>query len=304
MPLSVCDVRKPVDLWRDSSVKDLCRTILCRTKLWDKGSSKDDTNAESKRKSMKKFLFFIELWRNREIDCKFEALQEKFIGYKKMFMGVIKRMRAFFRGSRHDFVPILARQTDFLCKTSSLLVEMFGTDDVELRSRMEKEIKSCEVQGDALLTEFHEMLSGRPFVQVNKLDLQAVAMAMDDCLDVIKDTSKAVLIYRPVKLDDQLRELAQMAKSQSEVLHDTIPLLVDLKKNIPAISMACERVTELEHAADDAYEEYMGYIFSNEENTRELIKYKNLAEMLENATDAHKRISDNIRKLLLNYLAD
>lgn len=217
-------------------------------------------------------------------------------------MGLLKRFRMLFRGTRHDFVPILAQQTDFLCKTSSLLVEMFGTDDVELRSGMEKEIKSCEAQGDALLTEFHEMLSARPFIQVNKLDLQAVAM--DDCLDVIKDTSKAVLIYRPAKLDDQLKDLAQMAKSQSEVIHDTIPLLVDLRRNLSAVSMACERVTELEHAADDAYEEYMGYIFGNEENTRELIKYKNLAEMLENATDAHKRISDNIRKLLLNYLVD
>lgn len=217
-------------------------------------------------------------------------------------MGLLKRFRMLFRGTRHDFVPILAQQTDFLCKTSSLLVEMFGTDDVELRSGMEKEIKSCEAQGDALLTEFHEMLSARPFIQVNILDLQAVAM--DDCLDVIKDTSKAVLIYRPAKLDDQLKDLAQMAKSQSEVIHDTIPLLVDLRRNLSAVSMACERVTELEHAADDAYEEYMGYIFGNEENTRELIKYKNLAEMLENATDAHKRISDNIRKLLLNYLVD
>ncbi len=219
-------------------------------------------------------------------------------------MGLLKRMRMLFRSTRHDFVPILAQQTDFLCKTSSLLVEMFGTDDLERRASIEREIKSCEAQGDALLTEFHEMLSGRILVQVNKLDLQSVAMAMDDCLDVIKDTSKAVLIYRPAKLDDQLKDLARMAKSQSEVLHDTIPLLVDLKKNLPDISMACERVTELEHAADDAYEEYMGYIFSNEENTRELVKYKNLAEMLENATDAHKRISDNIRKLLLNYLAD
>lgn len=209
-----------------------------------------------------------------------------------------------FRGTRHDFVPILAQQTDFLCKTSSLLVDMFGTEDIGLRAGMEKEIKSCEAQGDALLTEFHEMLSARPFVQVNKLDLQAVAMAMDDCLDVIKDTSKAVLIYRPAKLDDQLKDLAQMAKSQSVVIHDAIPLLVDLRGNLSALSMACERVTELEHAADEAYEEYVGYIFTNEENTRELIKYKNLAEMLENATDAHKRISDNIRKLLLNHLSD
>lgn len=219
-------------------------------------------------------------------------------------MGIFRRFRMFFRGTRHDFVPILAQQTDFLCKTSSLLVEMFGTDDVELRSGMEKEIKSCEAQGDALLAEFHEMLSAHPFIQVNKLDLQTIAMAMDDCLDVIKDTSKAVLIYRPAKLDDQLKDLAQMAKSQSEVIHDAIPLLVDIRKNVPALSMACERVTELEHAADDAYEEYVGFIFGNENDTRELIKYKNLAEMLENATDAHKRISDNIRKLLLNYLSD
>ena len=153
-------------------------------------------------------------------------------------MGLLKRFRMLFRGTRHDFVPILAQQTDFLCKTSSLLVEMFGTDDVELRSGMEKEIKSCEAQGDALLTEFHEMLSARPFIQVNILDLQAVAMAMDDCLDVIKDTSKAVLIYRPAKLDDQLKDLAQMAKSQSEVIHDTIPLLVDLRRNLSAVSMA------------------------------------------------------------------
>lgn len=209
-----------------------------------------------------------------------------------------------FRGAGNDFVPILTQQTDFLSKTSSLLVDMFQTDDIDLRAGMEKEIKSCEAQGDALMTEFHEMLSVHPFVRLNKLDLQSVAMAMDDCLDAIKDSSKAVLIYRPAKLDDQLKDLAQMAKSQSEVIHDVIPLLVDLKKNLPAISMACERVTELEHAADDAYEEYMGYIFINENDTRELVKYKNLAEMLENATDAHKRISDNIRKLLLNYLAD
>jgi uncharacterized protein len=219
-------------------------------------------------------------------------------------MGLLKRLRMSLRGARHDFVPILAQQTDFLCKTSALLVEMFSTGDVERRAVMEREIKSCETKGDALLTEFHEILSGRLFTQVNKLDLQAVAMAIDDCLDVIKDTSKAVLIYQPAKLDEQLLDLAQMSKEQSNIIHEAIPLLINLKGNVSAISMACDRVTELEHAADDAYEEYMGYIFRNEEDTRELVKYKNLAEMLENATDAHKRISDNVRKLLLNHLVD
>ena len=141
-------------------------------------------------------------------------------------------------------------------------------------------------------------------IQVNKLDLQSVSMAMDDCLDVIKDTSKALLIYQPERIDSQLEELAQIAKSQSEALRDMVPLLSDIKKNLTAISLCCERVTELEHAADEDYEDYIGFIFRNVDDVRELIKYKNLAEMLENATDAHKKISDRVRDLLLNYLSD
>ena len=125
-----------------------------------------------------------------------------------------------------------------------------------------------------------------------------------DCLDAIKDTSKAVLIYRPAQIDYQLEELARIAESQSQALRDMIPLLGEIKKNVSAISLCCERVTELEHAADEDYEDYIGYIFTNVSDVRELIKYKNLAEMLENVTDAHKKISDMVRNLLLNYLSD
>ena len=219
-------------------------------------------------------------------------------------MSLYKKIMMLLRGGKHEYVPILVRQTDYLCKTTTLLAEVFGTSDHEVWLRNEKEIKSCEVQGDALLTEFHEMLSGSLMVQVNKLDLQSVSMAMDDCLDAIKDTSKAVLIYRPAQIDYQLEELARIAESQSQALRDMIPLLGEIKKNVSAISLCCERVTELEHAADEDYEDYIGYIFTNVSDVRELIKYKNLAEMLENVTDAHKKISDMVRNLLLNYLSD
>ena len=129
-------------------------------------------------------------------------------------------------------------------------------------------------------------------------------MAMDDCVDVIKDTAKAVLIYKPEHIDSQLEELSQLAKAQSEALREMFPLLIDIRRNLSAISLCCDRVTELEHAADEAYEEYIGFIFGNVDDVRELIKYKNLAEMLENTTDAHKKISDRVRNLLLNYLSD
>ena len=219
-------------------------------------------------------------------------------------MRLLKKLKMTF-GSKegHDFVAILSQQTEFLCRTTAKLVDMLGEKDYERLRTIEKEISECEVQGDALLTEFHEQLSAMWFVAINKLDLQAVSMALDDCLDAIKDTSKALLIYKPSRIDPQLVELANLAKSQSEALHDMIPLLSDISGSISSITLCCDRVTELEHAADEFYEDYIGYIFTDVDDTRELIKYKNIAEMLENTTDVHKRISDNVRKLLLNYLS-
>jgi uncharacterized protein Yka (UPF0111/DUF47 family) len=216
-------------------------------------------------------------------------------------MGFKKDLKRLFHHGKKDYVPILEQQTDFICRTSTLLLEMFMTSDREVWKSKERQIKACEAEGDALLNEIHEQLSGI-MAPVNNMDIQSVAMAMDDCLDVIKDTAKAVLIYGPDKLDSQLEDLAHMANAQSLALHDMIPLLSNIKKNIAALSLGCDRVTELEHAADDAYEDYIGFIFKNVDDAKELIKYKNLAEMLENATDAHKKISDNVRRMLLGYM--
>ena len=219
-------------------------------------------------------------------------------------MGLYKKMMMALRKRRHDYVPILIQQTGFISKASGLLASMFSSHDNDLWAQNEKEIKVCEVRGDALLSEFHEMLSGGLMMKVNKLDLQSVSMAMDDCIDAIKDTAKAVLIYQPERIDSQLEELSLIASSQSRAIQDMVPLLSDIKSNLSRISVCCDRVTELEHTADEAYEEYIGFVFRNVKDVRELIKYKTLAEMLENTTDAHKKISDRVRNLLINYLSD
>ena len=75
----------------------------------------------------------------------------------------------------------------------------------------------------------------------------------------------------------------------------------DIKANFSALTLQCERISELEHAADDSYEEFIGDIFQNEKNPIELMKYKNIAENLETTSDAAKKVSDHVRTILLSY---
>ncbi|MCI1785466.1 MAG: DUF47 family protein [Bacteroidales bacterium] len=219
-------------------------------------------------------------------------------------MNLIKTVRGFFYSGNKDFIPIFSQQAGFVCQTSAALVEMLKTRDESEWRRLEKEVKLCEIQGDALLTEFYEFLSGKIFTSVSRIDLQTLAMSMDDCLDVIKDASKSILIYKPRRIDAQLLELANMVKSEADVLMALLPKLSNIRKEYTSIALQCDRVKELEHAADDAYEDYIGYIFEADLDMKEMIKYKNIAEALENATDAGKRVSDNVRKILLKGIAE
>ena len=216
-------------------------------------------------------------------------------------MKILRSLRHFFH-RRQNLAPFFTRQADFLCQASELLVRMIASDDPEEWKRYHREIKAVEVQSDALLTEFRELMSEPLMGSLGRADMTTVAMSMDDCLDVIKDTSKAILIYHPKKIDSQLQDLAQLIRSEALVIRELLPMMWHIRKKASAISLQCDRVAELEHAADDAYEEYIGYIFSEEEDLREMTKYKNLAELFEKATDSEKHVSDCMRLMVLRFL--
>lgn len=217
-------------------------------------------------------------------------------------MHFLRTFRHLFHPKR-DLAPVFTRQAAFLCQASDALVKMLSSDPDDWK-RYHREIKTCEVQGDAILTEFREQLSERIMGSLGRTDLTTVAMSMDDCLDVIKDASKAVLIYSPRKIDSQLLDLANLIRQEATVLRELLPLLWDIKHRASAISLQCDRVAELEHAADDAYEEYIGYIFKEETDLREMTKYKNLAELFEKATDSEKHVADCVRLMVLRFLHD
>ena len=211
---------------------------------------------------------------------------------------------SFFRKIRlqnHHYMPVFAQQATYLLHASSTLCEMTETIDPVKWRKMEKEIKACEVQGDALLTEFHEQLYEGLTRKVKRSDIQTVAMNIDDFLDNINDSAKSIPLYMPKRIDPQIVDLAQYINAAADAIKKLMALFGDLKKNYGKIAVQCERITELEHASDDTFAEYIGYIFTNESDPIELMKYKNIAETFEATTDSAKRVSDSIRKIIMRY---
>lgn len=214
------------------------------------------------------------------------------------FLGYFRR-RAF--ASRTHFFPIFSRQAAYIRQASTALTAMMKTSDQSEWRRLEKEVKMCEVQGDAMLAEFYGELYENIVTPVDRDHLQTIAMYIDEFLDNINVSAKSILLYLPDRIDTGLLELAQYIESEADALKEIIAMLMDIRHCFSSITLQCDRISELEHAADDSYEEYIGYIFQNEKNPIELMKYKNIAENLETTSDSAKKVSDQVRKVLLSY---
>lgn len=201
-----------------------------------------------------------------------------------------------------ELLPIFERQSQLLCDSAELLCEMQQSLDRDHWKTVYSEIRNNEHMGDAQLTEFREQSARALFSSGVRRELTTIAMALDDVLDVVKDASNALNIYQPAKIDPQLQDLSRIILEEGQALRSIFPLLSDIRKNASAIILLADRVTELEHEADEAYESYIGYIFTQEPDLREMTKYKNLAELYEKATDTEKRVSDCIRILMMHYI--
>jgi len=201
-----------------------------------------------------------------------------------------------------DLIPILERQAKLLRESAKLFCTMQLTLDSDTWKSVFKEMRNMEHQGDALLTEFREEISHLSLNHGVRRELTTVSMAMDDFLDVLKDCANALNIYKPAKIDQQLQELSRIIEKEAKALQDMVALLTDMKKNATAITLQADRVTELEHDADEAYENYVGYIFAQEPDMREMTKYKNLAELYEKATDSGKHVADCARILVMRFI--
>ena len=216
-------------------------------------------------------------------------------------MGILRFFRRII-GRKQYFAPVFAQQATFLVQASRALSRMVETDDETQWRIAEKEVKACEIQGDALLTEFYEQLYENIMSPTKRSDMQILAMKMDDFLDHINDCAKCVLLYRPKRIDQQISDLAQYLSAEAESIRAMMPLMENMRVNYSQIVLLCDRITELEHASDDTFAEYIGHIFTSEPDAIEVIKYKNIAESFEAATDAAKVVSDNVRKILLKYV--
>jgi len=206
----------------------------------------------------------------------------------------------FFVPKEKKFYPLYIQQADYIERASKLLYQMIRKTDIQQLEDIKKEIKTCERAGDEVLQTFYSQLFNTVLTPFEREDVHELAEMMDTFLDRLDDSANIILTRRFTDVDDDLTTMTENIMFAAECLSSIIRDLefIDNKSKNKEINRLCQEIKTIEHDNDELYGIYIHKLFNQGFSLTEIIKRKDLVQVLENTTNSAKYISDKIRSII------
>lgn len=199
----------------------------------------------------------------------------------------------------HSFFPLFERDAQNLINGTILFKSLMVTSELEIRENIIRQIKDIELIGDELTQQIYEQLNKTFITPFDREDIHQLASNIDDVLDSVNGISRRITLYKPKVLIPIFKDMADVIFQAATEINVCIFNLNDAGNNKDIIMKACDNLKDLEHKADDLYFIGMSNLFENENNIYELIKNKEILEILERCVDETEDVSDTIKAILI-----
>jgi uncharacterized protein len=143
------------------------------------------------------------------------------------------------------------------------------------------EIKEVEHKCDVLTHQIIQRLNRTFITPIDREDIHELARSLDDVMDAI-DASAAVLrLYKIDKVRYGARELARIVSTSA----DEVRLALEAFEGRKGVAERSVEINRLENEADRVHEHALGRLFDEEHDPILIIKWKEILDFLEDATD-------------------
>jgi uncharacterized protein len=170
-------------------------------------------------------------------------------------------------------------------------------DQVETRVA---KIRAIEHQADEQL---HEILSElqRTFVTpLDRNEISTICRRLDDIIDLVEGAAQRILHYELREAPPPLRALMDVLEEEVAKVQQAVGSLDNLKRATEIRALLID-IHTLENKADAILRPAIGELFRIHTDARQIIKWKEVYEHLETATDRCEDVADQIENILLEY---
>jgi len=161
-----------------------------------------------------------------------------------------------------------------------------------------RRISDIEHETDTITHRCVEALHKTFITPIDRDAIQRLITRMDDIMDYVEAAAERLDLYELTVMTPEIRDLADVLVRAVEEMGVALEGLRDMK-NADAVFKKCIDINRLENEADSILRRAVAKLFKEEKDPITVIKWKEIYENLENATDRCEDVANIIEGVVL-----
>jgi predicted phosphate transport protein (TIGR00153 family) len=197
--------------------------------------------------------------------------------------------------SFYDLFEALAGK---LLLSSELLVDLLQYfENVDMKTAR---IKEVEHESDELTHDLYRLINQTFVTPLDREDIAALAQRLDDVVDYVEAAATMIKIYGIERPTAAARGLADITRMQNVELQKAMVALRS-KGSLKEILDHAKEINRLENEADALYLSAMAELFHGEVDPIDVVKWRDIYESLESATDSCEDVAHVLESIVLKH---
>ncbi len=196
------------------------------------------------------------------------------------------------------FYDLFEKGAHNLVTAAEVLVDLMEHfDNVDMKTARMKELERV---GDGIIHEIVEQLHKTFVTPLDREDITALAQHMDDVVDYMEGATTAVRIYGIQRPTVAACDGAGLIRLQTIQVERAIAKLRQ-RSQLKGMLEQCVEIQRLENVADSLFLDATGRLFQEEPSPVEIIKWREIYDQLERATDSCEHVAIVLEGIVLKH---
>lgn len=172
-------------------------------------------------------------------------------------------------------------------------------DSLKDKEKNVVKIEKIEEKGDELVRTITKELDEAFITPIDREDIYQIIKFMDNILDLISSTMHRFIMFHIEETTEECKLLCDMLVN---ITKELVTLVEELKTNgckSKNITKKINNVSKVESKADDLFRKTVAILFENESEVLNIIKWKEIYQIIENAIDGCEEIGNIIEGVVI-----
>ena len=197
-----------------------------------------------------------------------------------------------------QFFDLFDELTGHIVDGAAILSEMMADGD-DLDAYAER-LLDCEHRADEAVHSALGRLHRTFITPLDRLDIQRLVVSLDDILDRANAAGSRLALYRPNTLRPEAGQLSVTLLAAAELVREMVGLLRNMKQRERILELTVA-VNSRENEADRLRRGAVASLLEQEKDPFEFMKWKEILDFIEEATDRCERVADIVEGIVLAH---